>query len=174
MSMVGEDAPPRELVVDAKPAPGDSSDGTGTAMAPFAVPVVVAGLLVKYVSPSVGLAGLAVSIAVLVALRKPHEGRYVLRIGADALEVRRERRVDPVARIALADLLDVTLDRQTRGASGRGGSATERVRLAFERRAPEEPLFVPDERITPLEAQEWHSKIRVFLRRHGWVPKDER
>ena len=68
----------------------------------------------------------------------------------------------------------VTLDKQTSQASGRGGSATERVRLALERRPPAEPIFVPDERITPIEAQEWLGKIRVFLRKHGWVPESER
>ena len=77
---MAEDAPPRELVIDAKPAPGDSNDGAGTAMAPFAIPVAVGGLLAKFVSPTMGLVGLVGSIAVVIALRKPREGRFVLRL----------------------------------------------------------------------------------------------
>jgi hypothetical protein len=168
------DPPPTELVVDAKPAPGDSSDGGGAAMAPYAFPFVVGGLLAKYVSPLVGLAGVALAILFLVGLRKPREGRFVLRITDGVLEIARERGRTPPVRVPIADVLDVTLDRQTHQASGRGGSPTERVRIALERRAPSEPLFLPDERITPLEGQEWQGKVRVFLRKHDWVPRDER
>jgi hypothetical protein len=174
MNQVGEDAPPRELLVDTKPAPGDSSDGSGTAMAPIVMSAIGAGMLAKYVSPVVGLLALGVAVTALIVRAKPREGRYVLRVEDDVLEVTRERRASPLARIRLADLLDVTLDRQTRPATGRGGSATDRVRLAFERRGPDDSIFVPDERITPFEAQEWYSKVRVFLRKHGWVPEDER
>ena len=171
---MAEDAPPRELVIDAKPAPGDSNDGAGTAMAPFAIPVAVGGLLAKFVSPTMGLVGLVGSIAVVIALRKPREGRFVLRVVDDAvLEIARERGTGPAVRVPLDDLLDVTLDKHT-SAGGRGGSSMERVRLALQRRASDEPIFVPDERITPIEAQEWHSKVRVFLRKHTWLPDDER
>jgi hypothetical protein len=76
-------------------------------------------------------------------------------------------------RVPLSELLDVTYDKEMRAASGRGGSPTERVRLALERPAPAPPIFVPNESITPIEAQEWYSRVRVFLRKHGWVPKDE-
>jgi len=171
-----QDPPPRELLVDAKPAPGDSSTGSGTAMAPFILPVMAGGLLAKLVSPIAGLAAFAGSIAVLILMRKPSEGRFVLRVDDGIVTVARERpRGGSLApRIALGDVLDVTLDRQTSAPGGRGGSATERVRLAFERRAPSEPIFVPEERITPIEAQEWLAKVRVFLRKHGWVPESER
>jgi hypothetical protein len=168
------DDPPRELVVDAKAAPGDSSDGGGSAMAPFALPVIAGGLLAKYVSPTVGLLGLGAAIVVLIALRKPRQGRFILRIGPAGLEVTRERptHAAPPSPIPLLDLMDVTLERKTHQ-SGRA-AATERMRLALERRAPAEPIYLPDERITPIEAQEWQGKVRVFLRKHGWVPADER
>lgn len=174
------EAPPRELLVDAKPAPGDASDGAGTAMLPFLAPAVVAGALAKYVSPAMGLAGLGVGVLVLLVLRKPDDGRFLLRVdgaerdGRAELVVVREKRKDaPVARFALVDLADVTLDRET-SAGGRPGTAKERVRLAFERHAPADPVFVPDERITALEGQEWLAKVRLFLRKHGWVPESER
>lgn len=171
-----ETARARELIVDAKPAPGDSSDGAGSAMAPVAVPVVVAGLLAKFASPAMGAVVLAGAIALLVLRRKPREGRFVLRVLEDGLlEVTRERpaRESSPLRVVLTDVLDVTLDAEKRP-SGRGGATTERLRLALERAAPSEPIFVPDERITPIEAQEWLGKVRVFLRKHGWVPEDER
>lgn len=175
MVAVDDGAPPRELVIDATPAPGDSSDGAGSAMAPFALTALAAGLLAKLVSPTVALVPLALAVVVVLVRRKSHEGRFVLRVdeGAGALEVTRERRAGPTVRIALADLLDVTLERQTH-ASGRGGSATERVRLALERRGEEAAVFVPEDRLTPIEAQEWYGKVRVFLRKHGWVPESER
>ena len=166
--------PPRELVVDAKPAPGDSGDGGGSAMAPFALSAISAGVLAKLVSPTVALVPLAAALLYVLVGRKAGKGRFVLRAGDDgAIEVRRERSKEPVARIALADLVDVTLDRKMH-ASGRGGAAAERVRLALERTAPETPIFMPDEHVTPIEAQEWYGKVRVFLRKHGWLPRSER
>src|SRR4051794_10905837 len=172
MGAVDEGAPPRELVVDAAPAPGDSSDGSGSAMAPFLLTALAAGLLAKFVSLTIALVPLGLAVVYLLARRKKDEGRFVLRVDDGALEVTRERSSGPAVRIALADLLDVTLDRQSHS-SGRGGSMTERVRLALERRAPAVPLFVPEERVTPIEAQEWYGKVRVFLRKHGWVPASE-
>jgi hypothetical protein len=168
-----EGAPPRELVIDATPAPGDSSDGAGSAMAPFAMTALAAGMLAKFVSPTVALVPLGIAALVLLVRKRSNEGRFVLRVDAGSVEVTRERRTGPAMRIALADLVDVTLDRKTH-ASGRGGAATERVRIALERRAPEAPVFVPDEHVTPIEAQEWYGKVRVFLRKHGWVPESER
>jgi hypothetical protein len=160
------------LLVDAKPAPGDQSDGSGTAMAPFLLPVVAGGALAKLVSPLAGLAGFVLAIALVLVLRKKSEGRTILVVDGDAMEVRRERRVEPIARVVLTEILDVTLERESRQMAGR--AATERVRIALERQAPADPIFVPEERITPIEAEEWQAKVRVFLRKNGWVPRDER
>jgi hypothetical protein len=173
MAAVDEGAPPRELVIDAMPAPGDSSDGGGSTMAPFALTALTAGLLAKYVSPAAALLPVVAVLVVVLVSKRSSEGRFVLRVDDGAVEVTRERRRGPSVRIALTDLLDVTLDRKSH-ASGRGGSATERVRLAFERREPADPVFVPEDRVTPIEAQEWYAKVRVFLRKHGWVPASER
>lgn len=142
-------------------------------MAPFMLTAVAAGLLAKYVSLPVALVPLGLALVVVLVQRRWHEGRFVLRVDDRGLEVTRERLHGAPLRIALADLVDVTLDRETK-AGGRGGSATERVRLRLVRRAPEAPIFVPDERLTPIEAQEWYGKVRVFLRKHGWVPEGER
>lgn len=169
--MAVDDTPRRELVIDAEPAPGDSNDGGGAAMAPIALPVLAAGFAAKFVSASAGLLVLGAAVAFAVIRRKPNEGRFVLRIDDRVLEVTRERRSGGPLRVPLGDLLDVTLDRKMRAAGARGG-ATERMRLAFECRE-KEPVFVPEEHLTPIEAQEWLGKVRVFLRKHGWVPLDE-
>jgi hypothetical protein len=158
-------------VVDAQPAPGDASDGSGTAIGRIAVPIGAAALLAKLVSPYAGLAGLAAAVAVLVILRKPDEGRTVLSVADAVLTIRRERMKEPIAKIALSDVLDITIDRQTQQ---QGQSAKERVRLVLERPAPADPIYIPEARITPIEAQEWYGKIRSFLRKHDWLPKDER
>jgi hypothetical protein len=158
-------------VVDAQPAPGDASDGSGTAIGRIAVPIGAAALLAKFVSPYAGLAGLAAAVAVLVLIRKPDEGRTVLSVADAVLTIRRERMKEPVAKIALSDVLDITIDRQTQQ---QGQSAKERVRLVLERPAPADPIYIPETRISPIEAQEWYGKIRRFLRKHDWLPKDER
>lgn len=141
-------------------------------MAPFALTALAAGGLAKLVSPAAALVPLAFAVVYVLVRKKSDAGRFVLRVDDAALEVTRERRAGAAARIALADLVDVTFDRKTQG--GGRGAVTERVRLALERRAPEPPVFVPDERVTPIEAQEWYGRVRVFLRKHGWVPENER
>jgi hypothetical protein len=162
-----------ELIVDVKGPPGDSGAGGGTSMAPIVVPVFAAGLLAKLVSPTAGLAALGAGVlgAIALAVRKPREGRFILRVEGSALVVQRERSRTATT-FPLADLLDVSLDR-TKHAAGRGGAA-ERLRLVLERRAPEPPIFVPEDHTTPIEAQEWLANVRVFLRKNGWVPVDER
>jgi hypothetical protein len=167
------DVPPRELVVDAQPAPGSSSDGGGSTMAPVLITVASAASLAKFVAPTAGLFALGAAAVYFVVNRKPNHGRFVLRVADGVVEVARERGGAPPTRIPLAELLDVTLDRETR-AGGRPGETAERTRIALERREPELPVFVPDEHVTPIEAQEWAGKVRVFFRKHGWLPKDER
>jgi hypothetical protein len=47
---------------------------------------------------------------------------------------------------------------------------TARIGLELE----DETLFLTEERVSHLDANEWFSKIRRFLRKHGWLPEDER
>lgn len=165
-----EEAVPRELVVEATPAPGDQSSGSGSAMAPVAITVLVAGFAAKLVSPLAGLGVVALAALYLLLRRKPDLGHFVLRVEGGVLEVTRQKKGADAIRVPLGDLVDVTLDRAAHATGSRGGTA-ERVRLALERRAPEAPIFVPEERLTSIEAQEWYAKVRVFLRKHGWSPE---
>jgi len=167
-----ESPPPRELVLDVDPAPGDLSQMSGPAMAPVVLSVLVAGALAKYVNLTAAGLALAGAIVIALVLRKPKLGRFVLRVEGDALEVRRERVTAPLARIPLTGVGDVTVERKRAPATGRG-APPERVQIAIER-ADAEPLLVPEEPMTTIEGEEWHAKVRVFLRKHGWVPRDER
>jgi len=172
--------PPLELIVDARRAPGDSSDGSGSAMAPVLGSVGAAALLAKFVAPWAGGVALVTAVVFLYLRKKPDHGRFVLRVVGSELTVTREKLAEPILTLPLEDILAVNLDRTTRAAGGGGrgggggGAPTERVRLMLERRAPAEPIYVPDEHVTPLEAQEWLAKVRVFLRKHQWTPLDER
>ncbi len=172
--MTADGPPPSELLVDAAPAPGDASQGGGPGLAPVVFPIVGCLLVAKYVSPNVGIAALGLCVVALLYLRTMREGRFVLRVQDGILEVTRERPRAPGPRISLGELDDVTLERRKHNASGRGGASAERVRLALERRAPLDPVFFPDEAIASIEGQEWQGKVRVFLRKHGWVPRSER
>jgi hypothetical protein len=173
-SEAGE-APPKELIVDAKPAPGDSSDGSGGAVAPIAISFAAAGLLAKLVAPWAGLVAVVVAAIVLYLRRPPQKGRFVLRVVHEKqLEIRREKESSPLSTIPLDEILSINLDTQTK-AGGRGGSSqVERARLALERRSPADPIYVPEDHVTPLEAQEWLAKVRTFLRKNDWLPEDER
>jgi hypothetical protein len=159
-----------ELLVDAKPAPGDSNDGSGQSITKIVGPIALAAAVAKMVSPLAGLGALVAAVGIVLALRAPSEGRTILRVDDGQLEIRREKRKDVVARFPITELENVTLDREARSA---GGRASERVRLAL-MRTDHDPVFVPEERITTIEGQEWQAKVRVFLRANGWLPIDER
>ena len=163
-------------MIAASPAPGDSSDSGGSAMAPFALGAISAGLVAKLASPTLAVIPIGLAIVFVLLRRRPSEGHFVLRVddASTTLEVTHERPKSPPLRIPLADLLDVTFDRRSHQAGGRGGSATERVQIALEQREPAPAILVPAERVTPIEAQEWYAKIRVFLRQNGWTPASER
>lgn len=161
-----------ELIIAAKPAPGDASDGSGGSMGRVALPIGAAALMAKLVSPTAGGIALAAAVAYLLITRPAPPARAVLRVVERDLEIAREGETTPQARLSLMDVLDVTIDRTPQPA-GAGPQQKERVRLAIERReAP--PIHIPEQPITALEAQEWFFRIRVFLRKQGWLPKDER
>jgi hypothetical protein len=88
--------------------------------------------------------------------------------------------------VALDDLLDVYLDTKTiqrlreapgplpelRFINATVGGEQDVARIGLE--LTSETLFLTKERLSHLDANEWFSKIRRFLRQHGWVPEDER
>ncbi len=52
------------------------------------------------------------------------------------------------------------------------GGEQDTSRIALE--LAHETLFLTDEHLSHLDASEWFGKLRRFLRKHGWLPEDER
>jgi hypothetical protein len=115
-------------------------------------------------------------------------GRAVLRIDGDRLVVSMR---DGVLRTrtfesTLDDLHDVALDTKTIRRVNEGsalvpqaalisttvGGAVDRSRIVLVTEEETTPLFEDD--VAHMEATEWISKIRMFLRRAGWSPLEER
>ena len=115
-------------------------------------------------------------------------GRAVLRLDGERLVVSmhdgafRPRTLDTT----LDDLHDVELDTKTIRRVGDGspmvpqaalisttvGPEVDRCRILFVTSDASTPLFQDD--VAHMEAIEWMSKIRVFLKRAGWTPLKER
>jgi hypothetical protein len=88
--------------------------------------------------------------------------------------------------VTLDDLLDVYLDTQTiqrlreapnpvpmtRFLNQTVGGEQDVARIGLE--LTNETLFLTEDRVSHLDSNEWFSKIRRFLRQHGWRPEDER
>ncbi len=145
--------------------------------------------LATLLTPNAGLAG-AIATAVLVGWwwRRAHANHdCVLRVDDGALTVssRKSRLVKTTVR--LVDLMDVGLDTKTIQRVGDGGGMIPALRFVEGRVAPEVDisrivLVEADGTSTALgekymansDATEWLGRIRVFLRKQGWVPGDER
>ena len=151
-----------------------------------------AALLSVLVSPTAGLAGLVGAFALGVYLAKRSGKKRVLVVTKGVLEVKDAPTKPAVFATPLADLLDVRLDTKevrrlqegtntvtgVRYEDNRSVTTTEHGRLLLVARradgtkAPPFPLLT--EYVAHMEASEWLGKVRVFLRKQGWVPADER
>jgi hypothetical protein len=150
---------------------------------------VVAFALVSWLSDSVGLGVLAGCASLGVhhwrrkrARAKPHA---LLRVEGQRLHLSGPAFVEPLT-VPLDDLLDVYLDTKTiqrlrespgpmpelRFINATVGGEQDVARIGLE--LTSETLFLTKERLSHLDANEWFSKIRRFLRQHGWTPEDER
>ena len=176
--------PPSELVYSAV----DRADRQRVGMLVFqlgGVGILVVSVLSAFATPELGLAGLAVSTGAIVWWwRRARSARLiVLRVERDELHVR----LGGSSRMMrLGDLVDVALDIKTIQRVVDGDSAIPALRFADSRIAPEVDTArivlvgaegqVPltKEYVAHMDATEWLSKSRVFLRKHGWVPDDER
>ncbi|WP_394824843.1 hypothetical protein [Pendulispora albinea] len=136
-----------------------------------------------------GLVGMVVSAATAAGVwrwqRRQNAEQVVLRVEHGRVEVCAN---GSKAWIRLDDLMDVTLDTKTIQRVQDGGSAIPAVRFIESQVGPEietarvvlvardQPcsVWLTEEYISHLDATEWFGKIRVFLRKHGWVPEDER
>jgi hypothetical protein len=162
-----------------------SSVGIGFA----ALPGLMAYALVAAVSGSM-LLGIFVAAAVVFwplfrRSRAKKVPRATLRIEGRRLLLSGAAFGQPLA-LDLDELLDVYLDTKTierlrespgpipilRYLNQTVGGEQDVARIGLE--LENETLFLTTGRVSHLDANEWFSKIRRFLRQHGWVPEDER
>ncbi len=176
--------PPRTLVY---PVVQRDTAGSASAMfRHFGLPPLGAVAVSALATPELGLAALAVGAGLSYASwRRAKRGEAVLlRVENGVLAI------GPVgnetAKIPLAELTDVALDGKSIQRVQEGSSAIPAMRFIDAKVGPEIDIArivlvrasLPDfpltaERVAHMDATEWLGKIRVFLRKHGWVPEDE-
>ncbi len=151
----------------------------------FTLPVLTAVLLSVLVTPTAGLVGLVAAGAFLVWRwrRRGDPDTIVMVIESGELVVHAGRR--PVARVRLRDVEDVALDTKSIRPLQEGGSAIPAVRFIDSKVGPEIDVArivlvgeggsvrLHEDHVAHMTATEWVGKIRVFLRKNGWVPLDE-
>lgn len=139
--------------------------------------------LVVAVEESMGALG---AILAAVGLGRRASRCVVLRVDRGGLELRLPKSRAP-AHVALSSLVDVGLDTKHIQRMLEGGSPVPAVRFSESRAGPETEvarirlsfddgtsIALTDTYVAHMVATEWMGKIRVFLRRHGWIPHDER
>jgi hypothetical protein len=181
------DIPPSELVYPA--VEHDVRTGSAVAMFKlFTLPALVGAAMASAMTPTLGLVGLVATAAFILwrAQRAKSSSWIIVRVegGEAVLIAHADKRTK--GRFRLADL-DVTLDTKTIRRVQEGQSAVPAVRFLDSRVGPEldiarivfvsgdgETVPLTEEHVAHMDAVEWFGKIRVFLRKHGWLPEDER
>jgi hypothetical protein len=153
----------------------------------FSVPLIVGLILSQVGGGTLALAGMVVAagIAIWWWKRAPHAGGVVLRVEGNELRVLSANRKVEKERFALDDV-DVELDTKTIQKVQEGGSAIPAMRFIDATVGPDldtarivvvgnrRRLPLTDDYVSHMDATEWFGKIRVFLRKSGWIPADER
>jgi hypothetical protein len=175
--------PPSELLVVL--GGQDRRSGAVMLFQLFTLPALAGVILSVVVTPTAGLVGLLGTAALTVwwYRRRARGERLVLSVVSGELVARAGSR--ELARVSLRQLEDVALDIKTIRPVEEGGSAIPAVRFIDSKVGPEVDLgrlvLVSEGRtvrlheahVAHMTATEWLGKIRVFLRKHGWVPQDE-
>jgi hypothetical protein len=152
----------------------------------FSAPMIVVIVLSQVAGPNVAVVGMIASAiaAIWWWRRAPKLDGVVLRVERGELWVSTARR-SMGSRFPL-DEVDVELDTQTIQKVQEGGSAIPAMRFIDATVGPDldvarivvvgrgERLPLTDDSVPYMEATEWFGKIRVFLRKNGWFPRDER
>lgn len=171
-----------------EPMAEDRARGRGIAAFQLvAISAIAGAALAVFVTPWAGLVGM-IGMAIAVgdfAFGRRRGARISLRVAAGRVRV--ERVTETVGEFSLEELEDVTLDvreiqRVEEGASAipamrvldaRVSEPVDRARIVLVARG-RPPLVLSDDYLAHMEATEGMGKIRVFLRKQGWVPLDER
>ena len=151
---------------------------------PFATAIVLASVATP-MAGLVGLVGTTASMALWARSARRGDG-ILFHVDGDELSVVTARTKKPRARFRLTDLQDVTLDTKTIEPLIDGASPIPGLRAATAQPLPKVnetrivlvtthgPLPLTEAYLASVEVTEWFGKLRVFLRKHGWVPEDER
>lgn len=185
--------PTAELVFAPKAAQADSDKAWMSATTYGLVGgFSAAALLSVLVSPPAGLVGLVSAFALATYVAKRTAKKRILVVSDGVLEVKDGPKKAPVFATPLGDLLDVQLDTKevrrlqegtntvtgVRYEDNRSVTSTEHGRLLLVARRADGTKAAPfpllTEYVAHMEASEWLGKVRVFLRKQGWVPADER
>jgi len=181
-----ESGPPAELVYSANDASRRGSSAV-VMFQLFSAPLVVGLILSQIGGGTLALGGMIVAggVAIWWWKRAPHAGGVVLRVEGNELSVLSANRKIEKERFALDDV-DVVLDTKTIQKVQEGGSAIPAMRFIDATVGPEldtarivvvgkrRRLALTEDYVTHMDATEWFGKIRVFLRKNGWIPADER
>lgn len=193
MSTYRENAAPEaksgELLFTPKAAQADAEKAWFAGTGLVALPLVL-GIGLAQVNPWGGYVGFGIGAACSLLWRKYRNDPVVLRVDGGRFTVGHVRKKAVAFDVALADLLDVRLETKevrrlqegphavvgVRYEDSRTVTSTEHGRLVLVHlaggRKVEHPLM--KDFVAHMEATEWLSKVRVFLRKHGWTPADER
>jgi len=152
----------------------------------FSAPLIVGIVLSQIAGSTVAIAGMVASAiaAVWWWKRAPNLGQVVLHVDRGELWITSANRT--IAERVRLDEVDVVLDTKTIQKVQEGGSAIPAMRFIDATVAPEqdtarivvvgrrERIPLTEDYVAYMEATEWFGKIRVFLRKNGWLPVDER
>ncbi len=180
------DLPPRELVYDALDR---DQARRGSALKLFALPAVFGGVVsIVFGLPFGALAaGAACAYAFTRQAKGPKIGA-ILRVDQGELLVFSRDMRRELLRLRLRDVADVRLDIRKirrvqengslvaaeRFASGTSGPEIDNARIEIVGTGKKGSAVLTDVFLAHMDATESLGKIRVFLRKHGWVPLDER
>jgi len=166
----------------------DRGSGMTAAFQIVALPTVLFCVVWKTVGPTEGAVAWVIALALSVWMwrRTPKPGA-VLRVEDGVLLVRPRGAKETLYRVRLLDLDDVVLQTKTvervvdiatgnpyaRTLNPQIAPKTDTNRIALEGRGEAE-FALTDEYQSHSDTLDWFGKIRVFLRRNGWTPIDER
>ena len=179
-----EPRPPAEFLYEAR----ERKAGFGFAKVQMLfIPLGLGALLAGTVSATVGAIGFVVSALAAYKWWRPQPERAILRLEGDRVHVRLPGQERSKVDLLLSELDDVVLDTKTVQRAIEGDSAIPVMRVIDAK-----PGFEIDEARIALvfangrqqllsegyfpytETTEMFGKLRVFFRKHGWKPIDER
>jgi hypothetical protein len=184
-----QERPPAELAyLSGDPNRGASTTrGSIQAVVGGAIVFVIASAL-DHVTMGEGILAVAIAWSAWRWYRAPDIGGLVLRVTEGWLIVTSRRARKPLFSLQLSQLDDVMLDsKKITKVSGvrspaaglafvdyKVGPQTEVARIALVPAGDAPAFFLTEDHAPYQDSVEWIARIRTFLRKHGWLPADER